>query len=142
MRITHRTHQALAALLLLARQNPGARARLQDLAIAAAVPSKVLESLLADLRRAGLVESRRGPDGGHALARPLAAIRVLEVVEAADGPLAVDRQGSAVAEDGLWGLRALTEDWIGGLRATLAAVTLEDVALRVDSGSGKVDFSI
>lgn len=142
MRITHRSHQALASLILLGRQNPGSRARLQDLAVATAVPSKVLESLLADLRRAGLIESRRGPDGGHSLARPLAAIRLVDVVEAADGPLAIDRSAAGGADDGLWGLRALSDEWVDGLRATLAATTLEDVALRVDSGSGKVDFSI
>ena len=142
MRITHRTHQALAALILLGRQGPGARARLQDLAVATAVPSKVLESLLADLRRAGLIESRRGPEGGHSLARPLAAIRLLDAVEAADGPLQIDRSAAGEAEGGMWGLRAVTDEWVGGLRATLAAATLEDVALRVDSGDGKIDFSI
>lgn len=142
MRITHRTHQALASLVLLGRQGPGGRARLQDLAVATAVPSKVLESLLTDLRRAGLIESRRGPDGGHALARPLAAIRVLEVVEAADGPLEVGAGAAEPTDQGLWGLRALSDEWLRGLRGTLAATSLEDVALRLDSSSGKLDFSI
>ncbi len=142
MRISHRTEQALAALVLLGRQAPGGRVRLQDVAAALAVPHKVLESLLADLRLAGLIDSRRGPDGGHLLARPLAAIRVLEVVEAADGPLQIGEEPVATGDDGMAAARAMSGEWAQAIRAILERTTLEDVALRADSGAGKVDFSI
>ena len=140
--ISNRTELALGALVLLGRQAPGGRLRLQDIASKIEVPVKVLESLLADLRRAGLVDSRRGPDGGHLLARPMAAIRVLEVVEAADGPLHVLESAVAQADEGRIAARLFRNEWLQSLRLQLERTSLEDVSIRADSGSGKVDFSI
>ena len=56
------------------------------------LPLKFLEAILADLRRAGLVRTRRGPVGGYAKARSADQITVGEVVRAVDGPLAVVRR--------------------------------------------------
>ena len=59
-----------------------ALARAQD------IPLKFLENILQGLRQAGLIESRRGPDGGHLLARPAAEIALADIIRAIDGPLA------------------------------------------------------
>jgi Rrf2 family protein len=50
-------------------------------------PLRYLEQILQDLRRAGLVEAKRGPGGGYALARPRAEVRLSDVVAALDGPV-------------------------------------------------------
>src|SRR5687768_1352700 len=57
-------------------------ARAQD------IPVKFLENILQGLRSARLVESRRGPDGGHLLARPADQITIADIIRAIDGPLA------------------------------------------------------
>ena len=52
------------------------------------IPAKFLETILLELKHAGIVRSQRGPDGGYALARPAEEISVADVIRAVDGPLA------------------------------------------------------
>ena len=52
------------------------------------LPRKFLEGILGDLRRAGIVRTRRGGNGGYGLARPAAEITLGAVLRAVDGPLA------------------------------------------------------
>ena len=60
----------------------------QALADAQSLPYKFTEAILADLRRAGLVRSQRGAEGGYTLSRPATEISVGDVLRAVDGPLA------------------------------------------------------
>lgn len=69
--------------------------RLEDLAQREAVSGNFLVQILNDLRRAGLVDSRRGKAGGYLLARPASAITLRQIVEAVDPALL---QCSAVHE--------------------------------------------
>ena len=94
--LTNKAKYGLRAMCVLARA--GAE-WLQAHAIAARaqVPEKFLEAIMVDLRRAGLVQSRRGPQGGHALARPAAEIMVGDLIRAIDGPLAPVRCASMTA---------------------------------------------
>ena len=58
----------------------------RDIALRQEIPEPYLNQILSMLRRAGLISSRRGPGGGHQLARPPTAIGLGEIVEALDGP--------------------------------------------------------
>jgi Rrf2 family protein len=60
-----------------------------DIAERAGIPRKFLEAILVELRDVGLVESRRGPGGGHRLGRPARDISVADVLRCIDGPLAL-----------------------------------------------------
>jgi Rrf2 family protein len=73
--------QALQALLELA-QEPERWRSVASIATAQELPAPMLEQLLLQLRRAGLVEARRGRLGGYRLARSAAAIAVAEVLRA------------------------------------------------------------
>jgi Rrf2 family protein len=53
------------------------------------IPRKYLEFIMVDLKKAGLVTSRRGPGGGYVLARPPSEISFVEVIRAIDGPIAL-----------------------------------------------------
>lgn len=93
MRITAKVDYAVrAAAELAAAQlaSGGARAPLKGEAIATAqaIPVRFLESILAGLRRAGIVASQRGSDGGYWLARPAVDVSVADVIRAVEGPLA------------------------------------------------------
>jgi Rrf2 family protein len=94
------------------------------------IPTKYLESLLSELRRAGLVVSRRGAEGGYWLARPPQAISVADVIRAVEGPLA-DVRGEAPEDlEYLGAARPLEAVWIASraaLRSVLEEVSLADI---------------
>lgn len=87
---------ALRALATLA-EGDDARLPARALAHRSGVPSKFLEAILVELRDAGLIESRRGATGGHALARPAESIMLGDVIRVIDGPLAPVRCASVTA---------------------------------------------
>src|SRR2546429_8409178 len=55
------------------------------------IPEGFLEQIMADLRKAGLVESVRGAHGGYVLAKPSEEINLADVIEAIDGPVTPGR---------------------------------------------------
>lgn len=87
---------ALRALQALARSGE-MRLQAHELAQKSHAPGKFLEAILVDLRRAGFVDSRRGPAGGHTLARAADRIMIGDVIRAIDGPLAPVRCASVSA---------------------------------------------
>lgn len=80
-----RCDYALRALLELAKRHGAGPVRIVDVAEAQSVPVRFLEAILADLRRAGVVESRRGVKGGYWMGRPPESLTVAEVIRAVDG---------------------------------------------------------
>ncbi|TWT41689.1 HTH-type transcriptional regulator IscR [Phycisphaerae bacterium RAS1] len=83
--LSHTSGYAVLALSCL--DNPGQRWILaKDIAECTNAPGPYLSQILHALSRAGLIETKRGYQGGYRLCRPASAITVLEVVEAVDGP--------------------------------------------------------
>jgi Rrf2 family protein len=78
-----------AALKLAERQDMGGWVQTADIAAEEAIPRKFLETILAQLRDHGFVDSRRGALGGYRLARPASEIAVADLLRAVDGPLAL-----------------------------------------------------
>lgn len=100
------------------------------LARAQGLPPKFLASIMNDLRRAGLVHSQRGMEGGYRLGRPPSEITAADVIRALDGPLAEVR-GLRPEMTSYEGAAARLQDlWVAtraSLRAVLEGVTLEDL---------------
>jgi len=97
--ISARTDYAIRAMLMLAEQaqvaqalgakaGAGAPVSVDTLASRQTLPRKFLEAILGDLRRAGIVVSQRGPNGGYTLSRSAAQISLGDITRAVDGPLA------------------------------------------------------
>jgi Rrf2 family protein len=90
-----------------------------------------MENILHDLKRAGIVRTRRGAAGGYWLARPAEEIALAEVIRAVEGPLANVRGEWPEAVEYPGAAEALREVWIAvraNLRAVLESVTLADIA--------------
>ncbi|MET8243109.1 Rrf2 family transcriptional regulator [Streptomyces sp. NPDC005202] len=131
MRISARADYAVRAVLELAVRQEDGPVKAEAIAAAQAIPHKFLEGILGDLRRAGVVTSRRGGGGGYGLARDASAITVADVIRAVDGPIVSVRgerptglmyTGSAEPLLPLWiALRA-------SVRKVLEGVTLADIA--------------
>ena len=95
------------------------------------IPKKFMENILHDLKRAGIVRTRRGASGGYWLARPAEEIALAEVIRAVEGPLANVRGEWPEAVEYPGAAEALREVWIAvraNLRAVLESVTLADIA--------------
>jgi Rrf2 family protein len=94
------------------------------------IPLRFLENILGELRHHGLVESRRGTDGGYWLSRPPEEITIGEVMRAAEGPLASVR-GERPDELSYSGAaEPLRQVWVAlrnNVRWILDSVTLADV---------------
>jgi Rrf2 family protein len=132
MRISAKADYAVRAAAELAAAEPQGRpVKGEQLAATQGIPQKFLENILADLRHAGLVRTRRGAEGGYALTRPANEISVADVLRAVEGPLAAV-QGIRPESLRYRGAAArLPEVWVAlraNLRAVLEHVTLADLA--------------
>ena len=89
VRITAKADYAVrAAVELAAAEKTGKPVKGEYLARSQGIPQNFLENILTELRRAGIIRTRRGADGGYQLARPAAEITVADVLRAVEGPLA------------------------------------------------------
>jgi Rrf2 family protein len=131
VRISAKTDYALRAAIELASLKSDGPVKGETIATAQGIPLRFLENILGDLRNAGIVESRRGVEGGYLLARPAEQIALADVIRAVDGPLAnvagtrpnlLEYEGSTEKLRDIWvGVRA-------ALRGVLEETTIADVA--------------
>ncbi|MEV6505787.1 Rrf2 family transcriptional regulator [Streptomyces sp. NPDC051642] len=136
MRISARADYAVRAVLELAVRGddgpvPDGPVKAETIATAQDIPHKFLEGILGDLRRAGIVDSRRGGGGGYRLARAATAITVADVIRAVDGPIVSVRgeRPTGLAYTGT--AEPLLPLWIAlraNVRKILEGVTVADIA--------------
>ena len=85
--ISQKTKYGLQAVIALAKHADGEPILITDLAKKERLPKKFLEAILLELKKAGILSSKKGKGGGYALARPAASIKVGEIVRVLEGPL-------------------------------------------------------
>ena len=85
MRLTQKSKYAVRALMELALDERECPLGVTEIARRQRIPERFLEQILCELRREGLLESRRGAHGGYRFAMPPEEISVLDVVEILDG---------------------------------------------------------
>lgn len=143
MKMSQKAEYAVRAVLDLAlHAPPSSGVRSSEIARRTGVPAKFLEAILLDLRKSGFVSSKRGPDGGHWLARDPSRVTVGAILEAIDGSLATARRTArrrtTPADVCLQALWARVE---AAVHSVVDTVTLDDLRRQADTG-GVMDFSI
>jgi Rrf2 family protein len=129
VRTTAKADYAVRAAVELAAV--GGLTNAEQIAQAQDIPVNFLENILRDLRRAGIVESRRGQAGGYALARAADEISIADVIRAVEGPLANVRGQAPESLAYPGGAEKLRDVWVAlraSIRSVLEGVTLADVA--------------
>jgi Rrf2 family protein len=129
MRTTAKADYAVRAAIELAAA--GDLLTADQIAQAQEIPVNFLENILRDLRRAGIVESRRGQAGGYVLARPADEVSVADVIRAVEGPLANVRGQAPESLDYPGSAEKLRDVWVAlraNVRAVLEQVTLAAIA--------------
>jgi Rrf2 family protein len=131
MRVTAKSDYALRALIEIARRPDDGPVSAEELGRFQDIPHGFLQTILADLRRAGIVSAQRGQSGGWRLSQDADHITVADVIRAVDGPLlsiyglrpeAVEYNDAAAV---------LQHVWIASrssLRDVLESVTLDQLA--------------
>jgi len=121
VQISARADYALRALCVLATAPDQCAVKADEIASAQGIPRTFLDGILVELRRAGMIESRRGPEGGHRLARPAYAISMADVIRVTDGPLALVRGQRPENHTYDGAARHLQDVWVA-VRASLRSI--------------------
>ncbi len=122
-----------SAIVLARALESGSLVKIREVVEQTGVPATFASQILADLVRAGIAGSRAGREGGYRLERAPSEVSVLEVVEAAEGPLRAERCALASGPCHWEAVCPMHETWTAAtsaLREVLGAVSLAEVAER------------
>ncbi|HUJ69458.1 MAG TPA: Rrf2 family transcriptional regulator [Syntrophorhabdales bacterium] len=140
MKISTQSRYGLRALFDIAYHSAGLSTQVKDISSRQAISPRYIEQIFQRLKRAGIIESIRGPSGGYYLAKKVDQITVGDVVRATEGNIelvhcggsrksankACDRMGQCVVRD-VW-LEASRR-----IMTYLDSVTLEDLCKEAQS---------
>ena len=133
MKLSNKGRYGVRAIFDIAFHSHGRATQIKDIAERQGIPPRFLEQIFQDLKRAGMVKSKRGPKGGYALARPPGDIRLGDIVRALEGPIVVSSP-EAERAGGDATSRAITEEAFtqisDGIEACFDAVTIEELCER------------
>jgi Rrf2 family cysteine metabolism transcriptional repressor len=134
VRLSAKGEYAIRALLDLALHGQKGLQPIQDIAARQGIPQRYLEQVLLQLKRAGLLESRRGSAGGYRLSRPRDQVTVGAVLRAVEGPVVGTepaRRGSRLAQAECAGdLSELWREISDAVSMVVDRITLEDLRRR------------
>ncbi|WP_428562577.1 MAG: RrF2 family transcriptional regulator [Solidesulfovibrio sp. DCME] len=139
MKLTTRSRYGTRMILDMALHGHNGPVRIKDVAARQGVSIKYLEKLVRELKQAGFVRSRRGPRGGHELARPLEAITVGDIVRTLEGELSLVECDADPGRPCPRLADCLTREvWVEAARAmhqALDGITLADLVARAEAKS-------
>jgi Rrf2 family protein len=139
MRVTQQLRYALYGVFDLAYHGGARPIPIHEIGARQGIPARYLEQIFQKLRRAGLVESRRGPRGGYQLARPAQEISVADVLLAIDGAVlrAPKRRGGELPRSPSFLWEQLRSDVHGAFAAhSLADLCMEAARLGLPRAEG------
>ena len=87
MKVSTKSTYAVRALLWMARSGQPVTVPLARIAERQKIPLPYLEQIFSRLRKAGLVEAIRGPQGGYRLSRPASEITLAQIINSLEGPM-------------------------------------------------------
>lgn len=147
MWISSRGEYGLRALFELTHQYGQRLVQTKEIAQLQSLPESYLSQVLIMLRKAGFITSRRGPRGGHSLARPPAEINVAEVINALEGTVAPmfcveeDTVEDCLLQDQCV-LQEVWQEVDQAIDEVLRKTTLEDLRQRYIHRTGRILYYI
>jgi Rrf2 family protein len=130
MKLSTRTRYGVRALFDIAFHNQGHPTQARDIARRQEVPLRYLEQIFQELRRANLVEAKRGPKGGYSLARAPEAITLGDVLRAVQGPIALLADEHEAGNRPKAVTASIWKDLGDKIGACFDAVTIRDLCAR------------
>jgi Rrf2 family protein len=140
VKLSSKGRYAVRALFDIAFFNDGQPTQVRDIAERQAIPQRFLEQIFQDLKRAGIVGSKRGPQGGYLLARPSEQVQLGEVIRIIEGPVALGEspsgskaKASAAGADSQRATDTILAELSVRIESCLDAVTIADICEKADS---------
>ena len=132
MRITTKGDYATRALRDLALHYGSGPIPIDQIAVRQSLPVRYLEQLLLTLRRAGILQSKRGLKGGYTLAKPPAEITLGAILQAVDGPVEpisclAEAPRKPCPREAVCALRGVWSDIHRAVAAIVDHTTLQDI---------------
>jgi Rrf2 family protein len=137
--LTRKSKYGLKALLILAREYERGPVLASELAAREAIPEKFLQGILLDLRRRGIVSSKRGQGGGYQLARDPSSVNFGEVIRALEGPLALT---PCVSQTAYHRCEECPDEWTCGVRLVMKSVRDETARILEGASLAKVNRAV
>jgi Rrf2 family transcriptional regulator, iron-sulfur cluster assembly transcription factor len=132
VKLSNKGRYGVRALFDIAFHNEGRPTQIREISERELIPARFLEQIFQDLKKAGLIGSKRGPRGGYHLARPPSEISLGDVLRALEGPVAViapdddGRSANAMLDPTLLVFR----DLAAAVESCFDAVSIADVCER------------
>ena len=130
MRLSNKGRYAVRALFDIAYFNEGQATQAKDIAERQGIPPRFLEQIFQDLKRAGIVVSKRGPQGGYSLAGEPDGVRLGDVIRALEGPLVLSGGNERGTDAVVRVTEAVFQDLSERVQSCFDAVTLADICER------------
>ena len=135
VKLSNKGRYGVRAIFDIAFHSGGKATQIKDISRRQAIPPRFLEQIFQDLKRAGLVTSKRGPRGGYALAMDPAEIRLGDIVRALEGPITL--AGGDANGEGDETSKIVTEDAFtelsDSIEACFDAISIQDLCDRGDA---------
>jgi len=135
VKLSKKGRYAVRALFDIAFYNEGQPTQVKDIAERQGIPPRFLEQIFQDLKRAGIVASKRGPQGGYNLARAAGNIGIGDVIRALEGPIALAEDGAG-ADRGAPARRvtdSVFKELSGEIQRCFDNVTIADICSRAEA---------
>lgn len=136
MKLSRRTIYAIMLLVAIAKKGEGGNVTIKEFAKKEGISAKYLEQIGSTLCKAGLINGRRGPDGGYRLSKPVKSYTVGEIIRLFEGE---------VSSDYIETVNSLSLFWEGlcrTLNGYLDNTTLHDLIEQEKALEGAYDYSI
>src|SRR5262249_10951581 len=132
VKLSNKGCYGVRALFDIAFHNDGHPTQIREIAERELIPARFLEQIFQDLKRAGLIASKRGPRGGYHLARPAAEISVGDVLRALDGPslISLSEEAREKKTMPLDATASIFRDLAASVERCFDAVSIADVCTR------------
>lgn len=135
MKLSNKGRYGVRALFDMAFHGAGQSAQIRDIAERQSIPPRFLEQIFQDLRRAGLVSSKRGPRGGYQLTRPAREVSLGDIIRALEGqlsPYTADDEGTQGDAASIAVTEGAFRDLARRIEACFEEVSLEDLCARAE----------
>jgi len=136
MKLSNKGRYAILALVDLAIHRDQGATQVRQICGREEIPPRFLEQVFQDLKRAGIVRSKRGPRGGYQLSREPSDVRLGDIIRAIEGPLAMVNASAGPVEDASpsqLAMQAMLGEVARRIDACLDDTTLSDMVERAES---------